>query len=251
METISKKKFAEDLSRLGIKKGMTLLVHSAMKPIGPVEGGADAVIDLLLELLGSDGTLVFPTLTWDLVNAHQPNFDVLNTPSTTGILTEIFRKRPKVIRSLHPTHSVAAFGPEAYNLTKKQLELNTPCSLESPFARLMRNGGFILFLGVDSNFNTCYHAMEEELEIPGLLTEETEKLMIIDQAGKTHATHHHRHAEGFIRKYSDLEYLLKDQDILKYSQTGNAISRLVHAEIMHDFLIPFLKKKPYLLCRKK
>ena len=39
-----------DFKVLGIKPGMSLLTHSSLRRVGPVEGGADTVIDALLEV---------------------------------------------------------------------------------------------------------------------------------------------------------------------------------------------------------
>ena len=100
------------LKEMNIDPRGTLLVHSSMKAIGPVEGGADAVLDALSEYM-KDGLLVLPTHTWATVKDERNVFDVLREPSCVGILPELFRKRPGVVRSLHPTHSVAALGREA------------------------------------------------------------------------------------------------------------------------------------------
>ena len=100
------------LAALNIDPRGTLLVHSSMKAIGPVEGGADTVLDALSEYM-KDGLLVLPTHTWRSVAGEHNVFDVLHEPCCVGILPELFRQRPGVIRSLHPTHSVAALGRDA------------------------------------------------------------------------------------------------------------------------------------------
>ena len=84
-----------DFKALGIKPGMNLLTHSSLRRIGPVDGGADTVIDALLEVLGKDGTLMMSTVSGN-VNTEQPVYDVRNTPSTVGTLSNVFRKRPGV-----------------------------------------------------------------------------------------------------------------------------------------------------------
>ena len=96
-----------DLEKLGIPQDGTLLIHSSMKSIGDVEGRADTVLDVFMDYFKEAGLLVFPTLTWSNVNAEQPVFNVRETPSVVGILPQLFRQRPGVIRSLHPTHSLA------------------------------------------------------------------------------------------------------------------------------------------------
>src|SRR5690625_1191242 len=105
----SKDDLKQHIKKLGISPTDTLLIHSSMKAVGDVEGGADTVLDAFSELL-TRGLLILPTHTWAQMNVEYNIFDVQNEPSCVGILTEIFRKRPGVLRSWHPTHSVAALG---------------------------------------------------------------------------------------------------------------------------------------------
>ncbi|MCX7394993.1 MAG: AAC(3) family N-acetyltransferase [Planctomycetales bacterium] len=49
--------------RIGLTSGQGVLVHSALLTVGNVNGGASTVVEALLEILGSDGTLVVPTFT--------------------------------------------------------------------------------------------------------------------------------------------------------------------------------------------
>lgn len=97
----------EILRTLGVAPRDVLHVHSSLRKLGPVEGGADGVIDTLLELVGDSGLLSVPTHTWAVVNDGQPVWHERFTPSHVGILTNVLRKRSDAVRSLHPTHSVA------------------------------------------------------------------------------------------------------------------------------------------------
>lgn len=51
------------ITAIGIKPNDTLLVHSSIKAIGEVEGGADTVLDAFIEYM-KPGLLIFPTHTW-------------------------------------------------------------------------------------------------------------------------------------------------------------------------------------------
>ena len=73
---ITKGQLKKDLEKLGIKPSDTLLIHSSMKAIGPVDGGADAVLDMLMDYFRDEGLLVFPTLSYGEINAAHPIFDV-------------------------------------------------------------------------------------------------------------------------------------------------------------------------------
>lgn len=108
----SKDDIINSIINIGIKRTDTLLVHSSMKSVGIVENGADTVLDAFMEYM-KDGLLIFPTHTWAQMNDEYNIFNPETEPSCVGILSNIFRKRPNVIRSLHPTHSVAAYGLDA------------------------------------------------------------------------------------------------------------------------------------------
>lgn len=114
-----------DLAAMGLTGNETILIHSSMKSIGPVEGGADTVLDALMEFF-AEGLLLLPTHTWRFINEENRVFDVRRSPCCVGILPELFRQRPGVVRSLHPTHSMAAYGKGAAAYLEGELNANTP-----------------------------------------------------------------------------------------------------------------------------
>ena len=244
---MTKKKLIADLKRIGVRKGMDLLVHSSLKRTGPVQGGPEAIIDGLLEAIGPRGTLLMPTISGS-VTPTQPVFHVEHTPSSVGYLTNVFRQRKGALRSLHPVHSVAAMGPKAKFYTQGHLAVNTPWSPGSPYGKLMRNNGWILFLGVNLNVNSCFHALEIEALIPGIHTEEADTLFVIDYDGVLHEKEHHWHcreAQFFI----DMEHILFKSHALTYGQIGAGISRLVNAAAMRQTVLPLIKKNPGIIVR--
>lgn len=107
--TYTKQTLQQDLAAMGLTGTETILIHSSMKSIGAVEGGADTVLDALMEFF-AEGLLLLPTHTWQSIDQDHPVFDVRRSPCCVGILPELFRQRPGVVRSLHPTHSIAACG---------------------------------------------------------------------------------------------------------------------------------------------
>ena len=100
----TKEQLKKQLENMGLTGDETILIHSSMKSIGEVEGGADTVLDAWIEYFGH-GLLLLPTHTWKNINADSPVYNPKETPSCVGLLTNMFLKRDGVIRSLHPTHS--------------------------------------------------------------------------------------------------------------------------------------------------
>ncbi|MFW5866632.1 MAG: AAC(3) family N-acetyltransferase, partial [Armatimonadota bacterium] len=114
----------EDVTRaareIGITPGDTLFFHSSLSSMGHVIGGPDAVIDGFLDAVGPEGTVAAPTLCdWEAHEQHLvfERWDPTTSPSFVGAITERFRQRPDAIRSDHATHSVAAIGARAEELT--------------------------------------------------------------------------------------------------------------------------------------
>jgi aminoglycoside N3'-acetyltransferase len=97
--------------------------------------------------------------------ATDPIFDVRRTASKMGLLTEVFRRSHDVIRSLHPTHSVAAWGAKARQLIADHELAETPCGPATPWGRLLDCDGKILFMGVSIGTMTFFHFIEEALEL--------------------------------------------------------------------------------------
>jgi len=148
----TKEDIKEGLKKLGLPKGAVVMVHSSLSRFGYVEGGADTVIDALLESVGKEGTIVAPTITVSpRFSANiPPTFNPDTTPCWTGPIPERLRKRKEALRSLHPTHSVAAIGAKAKEIIEDHDECMSPCGRGAPYQKIGKlDNGFILFLGAD------------------------------------------------------------------------------------------------------
>lgn len=169
-----RERIASELRALGVPAGSALLVHSSLRSLGHVEGGASTVIGGLLDALGPAGTLLMPALSYAAVNVASPRFDLLRTASNVGVVPETFRLMPGVSRSMHPTHSVCAAGREVPGLLAGHERDRTPCGPRSPYRLLARAGGAILMLGCGLRPNTSMHGVEELVEPPYLFSGELE-----------------------------------------------------------------------------
>lgn len=235
-----------DLKQAGILPADTLLVHSSMKSIGEVEGGADAVLDALMEYFRKDGLLVFPTLTYGL-NKEHPTFYIRETPSQVGLLSNLFRMRPGVLRSLHPTHSVAAWGKDAEAFLAGHDMFSTPCAKGSPWGRLADRGAKILFIGTQGICcNTFLHGVEEWFGVPGMLTEEKERLRSIDESGIEHVVPSRRHVGSHSQYYGKMEPLFAKHGALTYLRFGDAASYLLDCAAVREITFRCLNRDPLL-----
>jgi aminoglycoside 3-N-acetyltransferase len=143
------------LRTIGVGRGQLLHVHSSLSRLGYVVGGADTVVDALLEVVGPEGTVMVPTFNHGAAAIYDPR----ETPSTNGAITEALRLRPDAHRSMHPTHPYAAIGRHAEELVAGHLEVET-FDRRSPLGKLADLGGYVLLLGVGMRANTAAHIGE-------------------------------------------------------------------------------------------
>lgn len=160
------RRIATGLSDLGVRLEDTVLVHSSFKSLGAIPDGIETLIQGLLLAIGSDGTLLMPTLSWAL---RPPEiFDIRLTPTSVGAIPEYFRTREGTGRSLHPTHSVCSVGRRTHELLNDHGLDCTPCGRHSPFRKIAETNGKIVMLGCGLSPNTTMHALEEYVEPPYL-----------------------------------------------------------------------------------
>jgi aminoglycoside N3'-acetyltransferase len=170
-----------DLKRLGVTTGDLLMVHASLRAIGPVDGGADGVIDALEAAVGPDGTL-FMTLgardEWGWVNdrpeSERPDllrdanpFDCRLDPADPdiGVLAEVFRTRPRTEVSDHPEGRFGASGPLAHRLLD-DVPWDDYYGPDSPLHRFVEAGGRVLRLGADLDTLTVLHYAEYLTPLP-------------------------------------------------------------------------------------
>jgi len=195
----------------GVRPGGVLLVHSSLRACGPVPGGADTVIDALLDAIGPEGTLVIPTLSYLFTTREEPRFDVRTTPTNLGAIPAAALRRSGALRSLHPTHSCAALGPRAAAVTGSHDRDDTPVGPNSPFAHVRSLGGQVAFLGCGTRCNTSVHGVEEQCDpLPAFLFEPAPcAYELVDGDGRETTTVHRRHGfAGVAQRYERVEALL-------------------------------------------
>ena len=216
-----------DLTRLGVPRGGLLMVHSSLRSLGHVTGGAPTVIDALLETLGPSGTLVLPAFTYPLSRDPDFVFDPVHTPSLMGAIADAGRRHPKARRSLHLWHSIAAIGPLAETVVSAGGA--SAWDIDSPMRQIRDRDGQYLLLGVPYQNLTAVHVSEIELQVPYRKPVRTEGTM--------------RRADGSLVSFvsigcppqpghpgSDFNRLgqrMEDEGLVRVGEVGNAVARLL------------------------
>ncbi|MBP1989759.1 aminoglycoside N(3)-acetyltransferase [Paenibacillus eucommiae] len=176
----------QELTNLGIARGMNLFVHSSLKSLNRwIVGGAQTVIISLEEAIGEEGTLIMPAQSvdlsdpacwenppvpedwWDIIRTEMPVFDRDLTPTSgMGVVAECFRKQNGTLRSDHPQVSFAARGPKAQFITDPH-PLANGLGESSPLARIFDCNSWVLLFGVDHSNSTSLHLSEYRANYPG------------------------------------------------------------------------------------
>lgn len=173
------------LEKVGLRKGQTIMVHTSLRSLGFVCGGAQVVIEALLESVGAEGTVMMPTQSWknldpsagvhweepeswwQTIRDNWPAYDKDITPTNTmGAVAEMFRKWPGTLRSDHPARSVAAKGKYARYLTENH-DLSNIFGEGSPIGKLYELDGYVLLIGVGYDKNTSLHLADVRADYPG------------------------------------------------------------------------------------
>ena len=240
------------LSEIGIAEGQVLFVHSSADKLKSIEGGAGKILQLLLGIIGSSGTLVLPTLPFDGMAADYLQqtrfFDVKKTPSRVGLLSEIFRRMPGVLRSLHPTHPVSAFGKQAqYFVSEHHLDINPFGSL-SPFKKMEKKQGKILMIGVDSTYLTHMHTVEDTVgkKFPyKVYLDEIKEVQIKDTDGSTWTmqTLVHNPKVTRFKNIVGFEKEWLEMGIMKKHKVGNVELRLFDMTALSEIMVKWAESK--------
>jgi len=264
---VTKPDLIRDLKAMGICPGMVLEVHTSLKAIGFVVGGERTVVEALMELLTSEGTLMMPTHSggfshpenwlappvprewWSRICEQMPLFDPALTPlRRMGKVPEMFLHYPGVLRSYHPTDSCAAWGKHSAFVVENH-SLGDPEGPQSPVGKIYELGGSVLTVGVGLDRATALHLAECLADLPTLhmvsckvpvLNEQGEKVFIpLDRCCECSA--------GF----SKAEPLLFAHGLLKEGRVGAAPSLLLSVRPAIDLLVERLRKdSTFFLCEE-
>lgn len=244
---------ATDLLNAGLTVGMTVMVHSSLSSLGWVCGGPVTVVQALMDVVTTAGTLVMPTHSanysdpgqwqappvpaewWSIIRETMPAFDPQVTPTRgMGRIVEVFRTWPKVLRSSHPAVSFAAWGQHIEVIVMGH-SLDYSLGEGSPLVRLYDLNGWVLLLGVGYDRSTCFHLAEYR----SIGAKRVSKGAPILEAG-----------QRVWKPYTDIEFddscfaemgaAFEQAGHVKVSKVGSATTRLFAVKSAVDFAVNWL-----------
>ena len=150
---------------VGIRNGDAVMVHSGFRRSSGFLGQPADVVDVLLKVVGPAGHVLMMSIPYRGSSqgyaATAPVFDVRRTPSAVGVISEVFRRRGDVVRSLNPLHPVVAWGALATWLTVDHEKTAYSCGTGSPFERFLQLNGKFLFFDASYGSLTFMHYVED------------------------------------------------------------------------------------------
>lgn len=172
----TRRSLSADLEALGLEAGDAVLVHAALRKVGPILGGPDALIAALRDCVGPEGTIIGYT-DWqcedDILAVPQLRDDISAFDAASsrairenGAFPELLRTSPGALRSANPGASCAAIGGRAEWFVADHA-LDYGYGPKSPFGKLVEAKGKTLLLGAPLDTMTLLHHAEHLADIPG------------------------------------------------------------------------------------
>jgi len=171
-DEINKDLLISDFKKFGIEPGISLFVHSSLSQIGNIKGGANTVVDSLIKVVGQDGTIMMPGFTisnsmeesLEILQKNDITFNYKTEKPLTGAIPRSFFKVKNVLRSIHPTHSVLAWGKNAEYITSDHENCDTTFGKGTPLYKLIETDSYIMGLGSGIGYVTFYHVIEDVIK---------------------------------------------------------------------------------------
>lgn len=251
---LNEAKILEALQSCGTFDADLLFVHSSLSACGSIEGGPATVVSALRTWISDSAALAMPTHTWSYPDktGDAPIYDFTSTPSVVGTITNYFWREPGVVRSLHPSHSLACSGPGAEKLCSDHESYETPCGPGTPYQRIAQGNTSVLMFGATMDSYTLFHTAEDAAELPYLYAPEQVTLRTKGVDGSVKSLQMWRQDMGVARRFAATVDWLSEQGLLVRRKLG--LSELLfvpNARALHETMVDTLRRDPLFLVDEK
>lgn len=237
------------LAGMGPMRAPFLFVHSSLSACGDIRGGPATVINAL-ESWAAGATLVMPTHTYCYPDAQGEVecFEPRRTRSLVGAITDAMWRQPGVVRSIHPSHSLAAHGPRAVWLCQGHVSCPTPCGSGTPYAKMVEARSSVVMFGARMDAYTLFHTAEHEARVPYLYQARRYVLRARDLDGVLHEVPMLRQDMTVRRCFKERVEWMEQQGLLSRHPLGmGELLYVPDALAAHGALVAKLLQDPYFL----
>lgn len=222
-----------------------LFVHASLSACGQIVGGPQTVIECLEPRCN---TLVLPAHTYCYPASQSevgPIFDSRSTASQVGAISDYFWRGSDCIRSLHPSHSLAAKGVGAKELCEGHEQCLAPCGVGTPYDKLVTNRAAVLMFGCDLNTYTLFHTCEAYANCEYLYYPGTWKLQYRDDQSTTVQIDSKRQNMSVPRRFRQMEVELCREGLAKRQQLGSGCLLYIQSSSdVNQYLLDRLRNNP-------
>ena len=239
------------LRAIGVRPSDSVMLHSAFNGAHGFRGSIEQLTNVFIDAVGPQGHLLMVSLPYRSSSftylSKLKVFDVRKTPSLMGLVSEMFRRRPEVKRSLHPTHPVLVRGPRAEWFTEDHPNCVYPCGPGSPFERLVAVDGKVVFFNVPFATYTLFHYLEHlvspQLPFP-LYTDEAFDVPVLDLDGRPRTVTTYVFAPEAVRRrrFAVLETALRRRGLIQERRVGASLIQVVRANDTVDCVMEMARR---------
>lgn len=247
-------KIREALASYGAFKTDLLFVHSSLSACGSIEGGPAAVIGALRSWITDRAALALPTHTWSYPDATgvAPVFDYRSTPSVVGTITNHFWRQPDVVRSQHPSHSLACSGPGAEVFCRDHELRETPCGKDTPYLKIAEGNSSVLMFGATMDSYTLFHTAEDSADVSYLYMPQQFTLRTKGPDDAVRSLQMWRQDMGVPRRFAATADWLAEKGLLVRRKLGlGELLFIPNARALHETMVETLRRDPLFLVDEK
>ena len=254
MIRLNEAKILEALQSCGTFTDDLLLVHSSLSACGSIEDGPATVISALRSWISHRAVLALPTHTWSYPDKTgvAPIYDYTSTPSLVGAITNYYWPQSGVVRSLHPSHSLAASGPGAEELCAGHESCETPCGAGTPYQRIAEGYSSVLMFGATLDSYTLFHTAEDTAHVPYLYAPEQVTLRTRRKDGVIQSIKMWRQDMTVARRFAATVDWLSEQGLVVRRKLGlGELLFIPNAKALHEMMVEMLRRDPLFLVDEK
>ena len=234
----TKEDFLAQLAAMGVPRDGIVLMHSSLRSVGRIEGGAGTLLDAMIEWVTAEGGLFcVPTHTWGNLK-QEITLDMRDPHTCLGAFSDFAAADGRGIRSENPTHSMAVFGDRGRALAfiKDEPDVVSGTAPNSCYGKLYEEGGTVLLVGVAHNRNTYLHCAEEMLDMANRLSAERRPVAVRRVSGEVVHRAIHTHSTDFTKdvsqRFPKYETAFRYHGAITDGWIGNAPTQACDARIM-------------------
>jgi aminoglycoside 3-N-acetyltransferase len=228
---------------MGIDSGDTVLLHSSMidlnwRDAGGMRNLVSQLYNDLRSVLGSHGTLIVPTFSFDFTDeSPHGHWSLEDSESDMGALTEYVRQNEESSRTVHPFYSFSVVGARSEDIA--QLHSTESFSREYVFGYVHQQDAKILILGTDyNNAMTFFHYIEKDNTVDVDYRHDKSFEGTMDIRGKVINAKYSMMVRnldmGVETNVNPMGYKLEEENVIDTGNIGGGTARLGNAKTIYN-----------------